>query len=163
MNHELSRFIEYLPRGATILDLGAGEGETTAELALKGFQVTALDNSPQALMTLKNLPSIQVINATLPAIPLKQPTNAIWCANTLPWLTEADQIKTIRNASMLLKPNGVFYCSTRSPDLRGKTSMLVPIKSELIRQALLEAGLTIVQEYVDAQDAKWHHWFTRKR
>ena len=163
MNPELARFIEYLPPHATILDLGAGNGETAAELTLQGYTVIALDNNTQALVTLSQLPSIHVLKATLPNIPLAKQVDAVWCTNTLPWLTEADQIKTIGTASALLKPNGIIYCSTRSPDPRWKTSMLTPIQPEKIRHAFQEAGLTIVKEYPDSHDPKWYHWFARKR
>ncbi|MSS74904.1 class I SAM-dependent methyltransferase [Candidatus Pacearchaeota archaeon] len=163
MNYELSRFIEYLPKGATICDLGAGEGETAAELTLLGFQVTALDNNLQALATLKNLPGITVVNATLPEIPLKTKVDAIWCANTLPWLSQPDQQATITEASRSLKPNGIFYCSTRSLDPRGKESMLISIQPEKIKEALLKAELTLMKDHADPNDPKWHHWFARKR
>lgn len=163
MNPELSRFIAYLPKGATILDLGAGEGETAAELTLKGFNIIALDNNPQALATLQQLPKITVINATLPAIPLKQPVDAIWCANTLPWLSQADQQATILQASTVLKPNGILYCSIRSPDPRGKESMLISLTPELIEQTLIKAELALLTHYPDQQDSRWHHWFARKK
>lgn len=163
MNPELSRFIAYLPKGATILDVGAGEGEIAAELTLKGFKVLAVDNNPQALATLQQLPKITVINATLPLIPLKQPVDALWCANTLPWLSQADQQATILQASTFLKSNGILYCSTRSPDPRGKESMLIPLTPELIKQSLLDAGLILLTHYPDTLDSRWHHWFIRKK
>jgi SAM-dependent methyltransferase len=163
MNTELARFIEYLPKGATILDLGAGKGETAAELTLKGYKIIALDNNPEVLATLNQLPGIQIISATLPSIPLIKPIDAVWCANTLPWLTAEAQQATIHAASNLLKPNGIFYCSTRSPDPRRKASMLTPLHEETTTQALTQAGLALLDHYPDQQDTKWHHWFARKK
>ncbi|MBM3230293.1 class I SAM-dependent methyltransferase [Candidatus Pacearchaeota archaeon] len=163
MNPELSRFTAYLPPGATILDLGAGTGETAAELILQGYTLFAIDNNPQALQALTQLPKITVINATLPLIPLKQLVDALWCANTLPWLSQTDQQATITQASTLLKPKGICYYSTRSPDPRGKESMLIPLTPELIKQSLLDAGLILLTHYPDQQDPRWHHWFARKK
>lgn len=41
--HELEQIVAQFPRGATILEIGAGTGAQAQELSRRGFQVTAID------------------------------------------------------------------------------------------------------------------------
>jgi tellurite methyltransferase len=52
---ELAQFVHLLPRGASVLDLGCGEGRNALYLAEKGFQVQAVDISVVGLEKLNQL------------------------------------------------------------------------------------------------------------
>ena len=47
LTHLYNLFLESLPKGNTILDLGCGSGRDSLYFKSKGYKVTALDGSPQ--------------------------------------------------------------------------------------------------------------------
>ena len=54
-----------LPQGASVLDLGAGDGRNTRWLADAGFRVAALEFTPSALAVLRQIDGVDVIRADL--------------------------------------------------------------------------------------------------
>ncbi len=53
--------------GASVLDVAAGEGRHARWLAARGCQVTAIDRAPAALVTLRSIPGVSVIDADIEA------------------------------------------------------------------------------------------------
>ena len=51
----IARFLEHLPDGATVLDLGCGGGDPVAlHMAARGFHVTGVDSSPTLISLCQN-------------------------------------------------------------------------------------------------------------
>lgn len=60
----LEKFAEWIPEGARVLDIGAGQGRNSLPLARSGCQVTALDPSPVALETIRQAAAAEELDIT---------------------------------------------------------------------------------------------------
>ena len=69
--HGEARFVDALaPRGARVLDAGAGTGRVGAELVRRGHWVTAVDLDPVLLDAARQHPGLDVVRADLAALDL---------------------------------------------------------------------------------------------
>lgn len=117
---DLATFIqEYLPSGSGILDLAAGTGAISLELAQRGYEVTALDITKEALTALRTkeekIPQYNQIKIILADMnsPLGFSSNVFdavtvnsaerYITNFSSWALEINRV---------LKPGGLFFWST---------------------------------------------------
>lgn len=61
----LEKYAEWIPAGARVLDLGAGQGRNALPLARRGCRVTALDPSPVALETIRTAAATEKLDLNL--------------------------------------------------------------------------------------------------
>lgn len=95
----------------TVLDLCCGTGLMTAELVSRGFTLTGLDASPAMLeLAARALgPSIPLVEAVLPQIPLSGPYDAVVSTlDGLNYLKLPDLHATFKGISAILRPGGQF-------------------------------------------------------
>ena len=57
-NPALARFIEAMPKGGRVLDLGCGPGQDAARMADAGLNVTAIDASPDMVALAARHPGV---------------------------------------------------------------------------------------------------------
>lgn len=110
----IDRFLEVLPKQASILDVGCGSGYPIASYIIdKGHRVTGLDSSEKLLaIAEKNCPSMQCILGDMRAIELKDTFDGIiewWALFHIPKVAHESMIK--RFASWL-KPGGILQFTT---------------------------------------------------
>ncbi|MDF2588798.1 MAG: Methyltransferase type 11 [Anaerocolumna sp.] len=119
MGETLEKFINYLPDGGEILDLGCGSGRDSLYFIERGFDVTALDGSEE----LCELASIHigqdVLTMQFSEINFHQVFDGIWaCASLLH--TSPNEIEDILGKVIeSLKPGGVLYMSFNHGEFSG--------------------------------------------
>jgi trans-aconitate 2-methyltransferase len=93
--------------GERILDLGAGTGHLTQQIADAGAEVIGLDNSLDMVRAAREkYPAIDFVHADAANFHFKQPFDAVFSNATLHWVREAEKaVVCIANA---LKPGGRF-------------------------------------------------------
>ena len=162
---ELTKFLKYLPGKASILDIGAGGGHDAAYLKEKGHQLTTLDNAQTIIQeTRQRYPKINaqlgdMTNTKLPTASY----DGIWCSNTFPHLAKTNQLEAIRECARLLRKGGVLYCNYRLSAPSDKPTILTTTTSTELHRLLENTGFILLEEYPDAQDARWVQLFARKR
>jgi len=157
-----------LPRGGSVLDVGAGYGEPlTAVLIEDGFDVYAIDASPTLVAAFeRRFPDVEI--ACEPAERsnfFNRTFDGIMAIGLVFLLPEESQRELIRRMSAALKPGGRLLFSAPhqvcSWDdlLTGRQSM--SLGADEYRRILTGHGLHIVDERVDEgenyyYEARWH-------
>lgn len=100
-------------RGATVLDLGCGNGALTQALADAGYQTIGLDDSAEMLAAAHAVhPDLEFIQANAIDFTLDEPVDAIFSNAVLHWIDKEDQPALLSSVYRALKPGGefVFEC-----------------------------------------------------
>jgi 2-polyprenyl-6-hydroxyphenyl methylase / 3-demethylubiquinone-9 3-methyltransferase len=116
-----------LPSPCTVLDLGCGAGFLTNELAKLGHRVTGVDLSENSLEVAQRLDAtkqVQYLKADATATALESASFDAVCAMDILEHVQ-DPAALVKEASRLLKPNGLFFFHTFNRNL---LSWLVVIK-----------------------------------
>lgn len=115
-----NRFLELLPEGGSILDLGCGSGRDSAYFLSQGYDVTAMDGSEEMC----NLASVHigqdVLHMQFSEIDFEEVFDGVWaCASLLH--VPKNEIENILNRIIKsLKQNGILYMTFRYGDFEGE-------------------------------------------
>jgi SAM-dependent methyltransferase len=103
--------------GLRVLDLGAGTGKLTAQLADLGAEVTAVEPDPAMLAELRRqLPGIRALGGQAEAIPLPDASvRAVLCGQSMHWF---DLARALPEIARVLVPGGVLAGLWNSDDDR---------------------------------------------
>lgn len=98
-----------------VLDLGAGTGKLTAALVDRGFDVTAVDPSPEMLRVLRErLPGVDAYEATAERIPLPDAAfGLVVSAQAWHWV---DPARAVPEVARVLRPGGRLGLSWNERD-----------------------------------------------
>ncbi len=109
-----------LTENAHILDLACGPGNITKYLLQQrpDFKILGIDLAPKMIeLAQLNNPNAEFLVMDCRVIrQLPHPYDGIICGFGLPYLSKEEAIQLIKDASSILKPNGVMYLSTMEDD-----------------------------------------------
>lgn len=107
---DVMRWAEGLPRGARILDLGAGVGRHALWLAQQGFEVVALDAAPGGLAEIQKAGTeVQTIHARMHDLPFEDGSfDHVLSWNVIYHGDEDILLRSIAEIRRVLKPRGSF-------------------------------------------------------
>ena len=112
-------FLEYIPAGGKILDLGCGSGRDTKYFISKGYDVDATDGSEELCKIASKYTGIQVKQMLFEELIANQEYDGIWaCASILHVEKELlpDILKKMMNAT---KYGGILYVSFKYGEFEG--------------------------------------------
>jgi SAM-dependent methyltransferase len=93
--------------GESILDIGCGTGQLTADIAKTGAEVVGVDYSPDMIATArKNYPELRFEVAEASQLPFVNEFDAVFSNAVLHWVR--DQIGVVNSVARALKPDGRF-------------------------------------------------------
>ena len=110
----LASFIDALPRGAHVLDLGCGPGIIAGHMARAGLSVTATDASTEMVALAADTPGVTARLATFDEIAGEDIFDGIWANFSLlhaPRAAMPGHLSALRKA---LKPGGRFHIALKS-------------------------------------------------
>ncbi len=102
--------------GKRVLDVGAGGGFLSVELAQRGAHVTALDLAPRALMAARTeaarrMLALSAVAASAEAVPLRDAAfDLVICTDVLPHIV--DKKLVLDELARLVKPRGQLFVAT---------------------------------------------------
>lgn len=105
------KFLEKLPKGASILDFGCGSGRDTKYFMSKGFQVEAIDGSKELCKIASEYTGIYVKNMFFQELNEKNKYDGIWACSSILHLPVSELENVMRKMAEALKENGVIYTS----------------------------------------------------
>lgn len=117
----LEPWIEDLPAGGRVLDLGAGQGEAARWLAGRGFSVWAVESDPKNARRLRQMapeePNLEVIEADLSSLVLSPKSwHMILASAILHFLPPSDLWLLSDRLQSALRPGGILMAEVLTVD-----------------------------------------------
>lgn len=105
----LVQALDYCVRKADALDLGCGAGRDTRGLLQQGFRVTAVDQNPEALLYLRDLPQerLRLVQSSIETFPFET-YDLINARYSLPFIRNDLFEETFGKIKQALRPDGIF-------------------------------------------------------
>ena len=113
-------FLEMLPAGSRILDLGCGPGRDTRLFLERGFRVTAVDGSEELCRLAEDFTGQPVICSTFQEFRPGETYDGIWACASLLHLPKEEIVRVIERLSPYLREGGVFYMSFKYGSFSGE-------------------------------------------
>ena len=82
-NSRLDGFLARLPKGAAILDLGCGVGDSAVRMRNAGFTVSCTDASPDMVATANELHGLDAVQKSFSELQEEAAYNAVWASFSL--------------------------------------------------------------------------------
>lgn len=107
-------FLELLPQGSSVLDLGCGSGIPMAQqLSRRGFNLICVDESPRMLDYARtNVPEAEFHCADITEFTIKTPLGGVVLWDSLFHLPRGQHATVLRNIHSCLCPQGVVLVSS---------------------------------------------------
>ena len=166
------KFLEKLPKGASILDFGCGSGRDTKYFMSKGFQVEAIDGSKELCKIASEYTGISVKNMFFQELNEKNKYDGIWACSSILHLPVSELENVMKKMSEALKENGVIYTSfkygTFAGDRNGRlfTDMTEDTFADLIKKIedLMIEDLWVTSDVRPGRgEEKWLNLILRKK
>ncbi|MBB5573495.1 MULTISPECIES: class I SAM-dependent DNA methyltransferase [Rhizobium] len=118
----LDAFLNALPAGASILELGCGGGQDAAYMIAQGFNVTAMDGSAEMARQAEKLLGKPVIVRKFEELEDDQAYDGIWAEASLLHVQRSDLPGIFNRVHKALKNGGIFHASFKAGDTEGYDS-----------------------------------------
>ena len=123
-------FIEGLPAGAKILDLGCGSGRDTKYFLEHGYRVDAIDGSAELCALASEYTGIQVKCQLFQELDASEVYDGIWACSSLLHLSYGELDEVLYRIEKALKPQGILYMSFKYGVFEGESEDLKPMHKE---------------------------------
>lgn len=110
-NNLCNNFLNNIKKGGKILDLGCGSGRDSLEFIKRGYKIIAVDGSKEMADRASKIIGQQVICSKFEDLKLEEKFDGIWACASLLHVNRKDIINVIKNISLNLKEDAVFYMS----------------------------------------------------
>ena len=171
----LIEWLQCLPAGARLLDLGCGGGRDAGDLDRRGYFVVGLDRTSALLSAgRRRYRSLPLVRADLRYLPFQAMSfDGLWAAASLMHLPKPDARRILANLCRLVRPGGLFAATVTY----GTTSRLVTDgwvpgryfarwKKDELARAVCRAGWTILELQVITnreRKGRWINVIARRR
>ena len=105
------RFVERLPKGGRVLDVGAGAGRDSQVFMALGFNVVAVEPSPKLASHLRGIAGLEVVERKAEEIEETEYYDGIWACASLLHLDDERLDLAMSRLWHSLKPGGIMYVS----------------------------------------------------
>lgn len=122
MEEQLKKFMDLLPTGGAVLDLGCGSGRDSLLLVEEGFDVTSLDGAKKMCELAQIHVGQEVLNLTYDQLDFNEVFDGIWASASLVHEEPDNLPVTLQRVLDCLKSKGVMYLSFRHGDFIGFNS-----------------------------------------
>jgi SAM-dependent methyltransferase len=119
----LTGFLSLLPSGGSILELGCGAGNHSAEMLAAGFRVRATDGSPEMAEIASRRLGHPVEAMLFDQIDAYEAYDGVWASACLLHVPRDELAGILRKIHRALKPAGAFYASFKVGDGDGRDTL----------------------------------------
>ena len=115
--HLYNDFLNDIPKGRQVLDLGSGSGRDSLYFKNLGYKVTAIDGCKELCNLASKYLGLEVINESFENLILEEESfSGIWACASLLHVKRYDLKNVLNNLANGLRENGVFYMSFKYGD-----------------------------------------------
>lgn len=122
-SRSLDGFLHLLPAGGSVLDLGCGTGRDTLALIEAGFDVTAVDGSPEMAREASRRTGQAVRVMLFEDIDFETKFDGIWACASLLHVPRQGLPRVLAGVHRALKAGGKLYASFKSGGTEGRDSL----------------------------------------
>jgi SAM-dependent methyltransferase len=119
----LVRFMALLPAGGSILELGCGAGNHSAEMLKAGFVVRSTDGSPEMAEIASRRLGQPVETLLFDQLDAEDAYDGIWASACLLHAPRDELADILARIHRALKPSGLFYASFKIGDSDGRDKL----------------------------------------
>lgn len=116
----LERFVELLPSGGKVLELGCGAGQDSEAMIALGFDVTPSDGTPEMAAAAARRLGRPVEVLLFGDIDGRELYDGVWANACLLHVPRVDLPGIIARIQAALRPDGVFYASYKAGTAEGR-------------------------------------------
>ena len=156
MSPHYNSFLELVPSGGYIMDLGCGAGSASLYFVQNGYRVLAVDGCAEFCEFTRQRAGCEARNMRFDELDYTDTFDGVWACASLLHVRKADLPRVLRLIHRALKKDGVFYASFKyGDDERNKNGRKFSDFTEESLCALLdEAGGFRVQRIWHTNDAR---------
>jgi SAM-dependent methyltransferase len=136
-------FLELLPAGASILELGCGAGNHAAEMLARGFALRATDGSPEMAEIASRRLNHPVERMRFDELDESEAFDGVWANACLLHVPKEELGGILMRIHRALKVGGVFYASYKAGEGDGRDSIgryYNYVSADWLRATYAEAG-----------------------
>ena len=119
-SRHLDGFLDLLPAGARVLELGCGGGRDSARIAERGFDLEATDGVPAMVRKANERFDVGARTMRFDELRAEREYDAVWAHACLLHVARADLPGVLTSIRRALKPNGFHYASYKLGDGEGR-------------------------------------------
>ena len=155
--HEVQdRFLKYLNKGCSILDLGCGSGRDSKYFLDMGYTVEAMDGSLEMCKYASELTGILVENKLFHELDVVDKYDAIWASASLLHVPYEELLDVFTKIYDALHEEGIFYSSFKYGDFSGyRQERYFTDLNEKSLEELLKDKFEIVEQWI-SEDVRVH-------
>ena len=112
----IDKLADRLESGATVLDLGCGPGGAAKCFADKGFNVTAVDGSPEMVRIAREQTGLDVAQMRFEDLDVVGKYDAVWSSFALHHVVKSALPGILTRIATALRPGGHFMISVKTGD-----------------------------------------------
>lgn len=163
-------FLEKLPVGAHILDLGCGSGRDTKYFLERGYEVDAIDGSKELCALAAEYTGIPVKCQLFQEFDEVEKYDGIWACSSLLHLSFGELDEVLYRIEKALKPQGILYMSFKYGVFEGERNgrYFLDFTEEKLNQllekheGLRQLGSFQTEDARPDREEKWLNLFLRK-
>ncbi len=170
-DRRLQAFIDALPEGGKVLDLGCGHGRSTAQMIDAGLKTEGLDASPELAKIARDTFGVDVKIAGFETLDVEDVYDGIFANFSLLHAPKAEMPAHLTRIARALRANGIFHIGTKSGEGEGRDALgrfYAYYTDAEITGLLEDAGFTVLSRDIGAEAgldgtvAPWIVLLTRK-
>lgn len=113
MREQYERFLPFIQKEGSILDLGCGSGRDSYYFKQKGYQIVAVDGSKELAKYASKLLGQPVINQLFHEINFNNQFDGIWACASLLHIPHNQMLDILTKMKKSLKSEGIIYISVK--------------------------------------------------
>ena len=163
MSREYRRFLRYVPKGGSIVDMGCGSGRDMRFFSEEGYSVSGVDASEMMCKVARDYSHCPVVCCDALAWKPESKCDAIWANGSLLHLPLDEIITFLKTKTAFLKPGGIIYFSMKAGIPEGydeKGRYFTPFSESILDSVLADGKLTMLERWTedDGLGREGFHW-----
>lgn len=150
MTENYERFLQYIPKGASIIDLGCGSGRDLKYFNEHGYIAEGLDASEKLCILAEQYSGSKVTCSDFLSWQPTRQFDAFWANASLLHLTAEEIIEFFEKKTRYLSKGGIFYFSMKSGIPAGdddKGRFFSPFTEKLLTDILQNPSLMLIDRW----------------